>query len=301
LQNILNKLSKNVKVIYNVFQPTYKNNVETTGFGDFIRGCYFLMEFCEKNKCFSYEIKINSHKIRYLIKNCENLDDLPCDISKEITKFKNTNHNPLIDSFNTINNNGNSDIYDKFICFLHESSVFENSIYINTTAYPNDEINSVKREKMRFILEPSDLIIQNIEKALSNLLFNKYCYEIIHIRFGDEYFDNKQTNINDSKLNIVFNYLNKLNKTKNYLLLSDNTNLKKMIISKYPFIKSIFNEIVHTKDNNNIENLKNTMLDFYLMSYSTNITAFSVYRHGSGFSNWCAETYDIPYVCKFLE
>ena len=300
IQNIFDKLKKNVKIIYNVFQPIYKNGVKTSGFGDFIRGYYFLMEFCEK-KCFSCEFKINYHKITYFLKNYENSDNLPESISKEIIKFNNTNCNPLIDSFNTINNNGNKNIYDKFICFINGCSIFDNSIYINAYTYPNNEISLDKKEKMKIILEPTNLLMENIENALSNLLFNKYCYETIHIRFGDEYIIDESTKINNSKLKQAFNCLNNLDKTKNFLLLSDSNNLKKMIISKYPFVKTIFNEIVHTKNEDvDIENLKNTMLDFYLMSYSTNITAFSVYKYGSGFSEWCAKTYDIPYVCKYL-
>ena len=42
------------------------------------------------------------------------------------------------------------------------------------------------------------------------------------------------------------------------------------------------------------------MIDFYLLSLSREIFAFSAYKHGSGFSYWCAKTYDIPYVCKYI-
>jgi hypothetical protein len=53
---------------------------------------------------------------------------------------------------------------------------------------------------------------------------------------------------------------------------------------------------VHTLEND-INSLKNTLIDFYLMSQSKQIISFSVYQHGSGFSKWCAVTYEIPYVC----
>ena len=49
-----------------------------------------------------------------------------------------------------------------------------------------------------------------------------------------------------------------------------------------------------------LKKLENTMLDFYLISKSKNVMSYSVYEHGSGFSKWCAFTYDIPYYCKYV-
>jgi hypothetical protein len=37
------------------------------------------------------------------------------------------------------------------------------------------------------------------------------------------------------------------------------------------------------------------------MTYSKYIYSFSVYDHGSGFSKWCATTYNIPYICYSLQ
>ena len=298
--NIKKHISNNVNTICNVFQPVFKNGKKTTGFGDFIRGSYFLIQFCEEYN-FLCEFKISNHKIKYLLKNFENSHDLPAFITDEIIKNTDTNHKPLIDSSNTINNNTDYNISNDFFVFLESCPIFDNTIYINTIIYPNLNISSHHREKMMFLLEPATVMIEKINNALKNLNLNSYCYEVIHIRFGDEYFLNELKLMDNEKIKKIFYYLSNLNKTKNYLLLCDNNVLKKIIISKFQFFKAIFNEIVHTKDSDiEIDNLKNTMLDFYLMSYSTNITSFSVYKHGSGFSQWCAETYDIPYVCKYL-
>ena len=48
------------------------------------------------------------------------------------------------------------------------------------------------------------------------------------------------------------------------------------------------------------EKVKNTIIDFYLLSLSNSINSYSSYEHGSGFSYWCAKTYDIPYSCKYI-
>ena len=39
----------------------------------------------------------------------------------------------------------------------------------------------------------------------------------------------------------------------------------------------------------------NTLLDFYLMSYSNAILALSVYEHISGFSQYCSTINKIPF------
>jgi len=67
-------------------------------------------------------------------------------------------------------------------------------------------------------------------------------------------------------------------------------------------IKTLFTEITHFGEGVVLEEerVKNTMIDFYLLSLSAAIFSYSSYKHGSGFSYWCAQTYNIPYVCKYI-
>jgi hypothetical protein len=39
-------IKNNIIKIVNVYQEFYNNSVKASGFGDFIRGCYFLLQFC---------------------------------------------------------------------------------------------------------------------------------------------------------------------------------------------------------------------------------------------------------------
>jgi hypothetical protein len=75
-----------------------------------------------------------------------------------------------------------------------------------------------------------------------------------------------------------------------------------MIVERFPEIKLLFNEITHFGEGVVLEEekVKNTMIDFYLLSFASEIFSYSAYKHGSGFSYWCAKTYDIPYVCKLI-
>ena len=82
----------------------------------------------------------------------------------------------------------------------------------------------------------------------------------------------------------------------------DNNEIKLLINEKFPSIKTFFKRITHLGEANVLEreNVKNTMLDFYLLSYTNSIYSFTCYPHGSGFSYWCAQTYNIPYKCKYI-
>ena len=70
-----------------------------------------------------------------------------------------------------------------------------------------------------------------------------------------------------SKLRLLNYELLNLEPSNNYLLISDNIDLKKSISKYYPFVKMNFNEICHTGEGDNLEynKLQNVLLDFYLI------------------------------------
>ena len=88
------------------------------------------------------------------------------------------------------------------------------------------------------------------------------------------------------------------------MLLADNNYIKKIILNKYTntSIKTNFNEITHLGEGVILTTnaVENTMIEFYLISLSKSVFSMSIYKHGTGFSKWCAETYNIPYICKFI-
>jgi ADP-heptose:LPS heptosyltransferase len=89
-----------------------------------------------------------------------------------------------------------------------------------------------------------------------------------------------------------------------FLLIADNKFIKLYLSSKQIHrLYIIFNEIGHLGENAQLDRnqIKNTMLDFYLFAHSSMIYAFSSYDHGTGFSFWCAKTYGVPYSCKIIK
>ena len=128
---------------------------------------------------------------------------------------------------------------------------------------------------------------------------------VIHVRSGDKFLNNGQTDFNAqyiAQLTKEIFYTIKQKPNASYLVLTDNTEIKHIIVKSFPSVKILFNKITHLGQGvvQQDEPIKNTLLEFYLMSQAASIVSFSSYEHGSGFSQWCAKTYNIPYVCKLI-
>jgi hypothetical protein len=286
-------------IIENVYQERYNNNINATGLGDFIRGSYFLLEFCNNNNI-PCNINILNHPVSQFFEMYKNKQPL---IYNNINKFELTNFNPHISHEKFITNISNHSINDDLIKFLSKQNVFNKKLYIYTIAYPTLTIPQKHREYMQRILAPSARIKSLVDKMLSELELVSKNFTIIHIRYGDDFLIQHKEKFKKSHLKAIENTLNNLNTSQKYLLISDNTNIKNILQLNHPFLKIHLNEITHTGEGLNIEThkLQNTMIDFYLFSHATNIIAFSVYPHGTGFSKWSAETYSVPYSCRFLD
>ena len=301
---ILNGLRSSCDYIINVYQLLYDKNKMATGLGDFIRGSYFLIEFCKKYN-FKYFIDISNHPIKIFLKkyNKIKLSEKIKNIYKKINKFEQDNFNPIISTSNNfINNYSNKEIYFNFLEYLSNEEKYDKKIFIYTITFPNEGLINNYKKIMRDIFEPTDKMELLINIKLKMLNLKSYSYEIIHVRCGDEYLSNKKINNEIVNIEFILSDFDKLNPNKKYLLISDNNFIKTFIKRKYNFINILYHDIVHTGENTEImfKKLENTMLDFYLISKSKNVMSYSVYQHGSGFSKWCAFTYDIPYYCKYF-
>jgi hypothetical protein len=289
----IKKINKDIKKINNVHKLNFKN-APSTGFGDFIRGCYFLLQFSEQ-----FNIDVDFHiydsNIKYYIKYFALKPIINEQIANNIFKFTKinatfTNNNGIIDY--DIDNK-----FDDFINYLNSQYVYSNNNFINTVYFPSHFISKIHINYMKTILEPTIFFKIEINNLMDKLGLIKKDFVTYHIRLGDNYLENQYDLIQNNKLYQILDKLN-IEDDNNYLLLSDSMVIKNILSKKYSKLKTIENEIIHT--NKNDDRIKNTLLDFYLMSNSKKIISFSIYPHGSGFSKWCATTYEIPYICYSL-
>ena len=312
---------KGYKSIVNCYQLQYNDNKFPTGLGDFLRGCFFLLNLCDLYGIVP-EVHI-IHPISFFLHSFskDNFNELEdgeefdtyCRIKKEEEKpiklfEKNNWISHSVNEFNLLMNPITKiDTMHHFCDYLLDQPVFEKKIYIYNILYPYHSVKEEHRLYMKSIMNPSVKMRSIVYDTLLKLeLYNKE-YICIHLRCGDEYLKNAKNNKFDNtfikKIKNEITAICNTNPDKDKLLICDNVNIKYILLKNNVYkLKTMFHPISHIGEGVEIEyeKTKNTMLDFYLLSESKHIYCFSQYKHGSGFSQWCATIYNIPYLCKII-
>ena len=286
MKNELSFKNKSLKRIVNVYQLNYKNNF-ATGFGDFLNGCFFLLQICRKFNLI-FDIDISNHPIsKYFINN---------------KPMQMINYNNIL--FYNLNENIRS---NKFLCYNNFINNLNNIKGENYYLFCNfDPIYNVQ-ESGRNIIKNKLIPTLEIDERISNILsiFNLYInqFEIIHIRTGDKYLLNNKVLTEEDEIKYKEFLLKNTQNSINYIIISDNINLKNTL-KKYNNYFILDCEIGHCGENiiHSDETLKNTVVDFFLMSKSKKITSISLKsRGGTGFSRLAAELFNIPYNSLLID
>ena len=286
---------KNIKKIVNVYQERYVN-CKAQGLGDFIRGSYCLYQLCKKFNI-EFEMNLKNHTLSKFLDN-DNVK-YPENLCKNILRFKEPNfiHNTKGKMVREIN------FYGKITNYLNNvNTVYNNSLFIGCNSFPIwDTLTNEQREYVKSILNPNEDMKTYINNTLNELGLKEKEYDVIHVRCGDKF-------INSNNISQMGNYerimdvINKhTNESTKYILISDCNALKNSFKDRKNFYV-YFKDITHLGENfvKTDENVKNTLLDFFIMSKSKNILSISKYEWGSGFSDWCANTYRIPIQKKLV-
>ena len=297
---------KNIHKIIHVYQEKYAFNTYPTGFGDFIRSCFFIIQFCTKYG-FQYEIIIN-HPISQFLNNFSMPNPISSStLNNKVLMFSETNWaESVFDNQNYIENFLLvKQKFNAFIDYLCSLPVINGSVFSYNILFPYDDISLEECNKIRSLFEPSREIIEKVDEHLSNLGLVKNQFITLHIRSGDSYLKNENKVFDSLYFEIIKNEIIEIifkNKDVDILLIADNNEIKLLLHDMFPSIKYLINDITHIGEGVELETekVKNTMLDFYLMSNSSSIFSFTSYPHGSGFSYWCAKMYNLPYKCKYI-
>ena len=297
---------RGIKIINNVYQSKYENGKKnSTGLGDFLRGCYFILEFCETYN-FQSKIIFNNCISKFLLIKTHNLERLD-NVLKGISICRNNNFRDFV-----IENNGiikdplkdTKNIMADFVDYVSKLTQYNGNVFMYCIAFPINEISEKNKEHMRKFLEPTNEIQLIINQTLDKLNITSKQYIVIHIRTGDSYLKEENNKFTNGYIHTLINNIkNDVNLENNYLLIADSNDVKKIIQKYFPNFKTLIKPITHFGEGVVLEEekVKNTIVDFYLLSHSKSILSYSTYKHGSGFSYWCAKTFNIPYVCKYIE
>lgn len=298
---------KGIHKIFHVYQQKYADNSYPTGFGDFIRSCFFIIQFCNKYG-FQYEIIIN-HPITQFFYNFSSPNSISSSIlNNNVFMFSDTNwaesifdNKNYIEKFLLVKQK-----FNLFIDYLCSLPVINKSVFTYNILFPYDDISLEDCNKIRSLFEPSREIVEKVDQHLSSLKLIKNQFIVLHIRSGDSYLRNENKIFNSLYFEIIKNEIIEIifkNKNIDILLVADNNEIKLLLNEEFPNIKFLVYNITHIGEGVDLETekVKNTMIDFFLMSNSSAIYSLTSYPHGSGFSYWCAKMYGIPYKCKYIK
>jgi hypothetical protein len=284
-----------LKKITNIYQLNYTNSA-APGIGDYIRGCFTLLQIinsinlcCGKN--LKFEMDLRNHPIsKYIVIN--NKDDT---IKYDELKIYH-NINLVKTNLDTIHKNSVQFLTD-FVDFANKMPPSIEHFHTFCCSYEIfDKFTTYEKDIIKSNLIPNYEMKAYIDEAMDTLKISKKNYSVIHIRCPDE--------VSFPVLDLNTEYLKKLDEevqkntvsNKPYLLLTNNNKIK-TYLKKNQNLTMMFNEICHigVGSTQSDQSVKDTLLDFYLLAYSNEITAFSHYIHGTGFSQECSKLYDVPF------
>jgi len=275
-----------LKRVVNLYQLKYANSV-AQGFGDYLRGCFCLLQMAMKHNL-RFDINFANHPISQFL-------EIP-----EEQKEEKINYNQVYRYMKDNLEKDHASFYNEFC--RHLNMVYLPNYYLFCNSYPFARVNRLQRTIISSKFKPNNEMRDAIEHALTDLQFREPYYTI-HIRTGDKFIlqNNKMTDEIAAK--IYFQIREFIIPQRNYLLLSDNNELKAYLIKRFSNFRALFKEITHLGESKDpsANSVKNTLLDFFLMSKSKSVLSFSVYPHGTSFSEWCSELYNIPYHCIQLD
>ena len=242
------------------------------GLGDLIRGTIMLFNLCHTHG-YQFIVDVHLHPIsKFLQINIDqNVVDLVNHNMDKILFYQidkmdieNTiinNHNP-IQIFMT---NGNFGIHTK----IND----EVNVFINKLLSPNPEM----------------------EKYLQDICYHlPEKYQILHFRFGDQIAFDKITTKCEDLVNLVIKYYNRLNNSDNsipILVCCDSEYIKTLLPKN---IKVILGKTAHLGMNNDMDSIRDTLIEFWVISKSCYIRTYSIYSWVSGFVYWIAKCNNIP-------
>ena len=291
-----------LKKVVNVYQTQFVD-FKASGLGDYLRGSFMMLQLLRTLEKYTgvhvdFDMDLRNHPMsKYLV--CDDTLERP-------TSY------PSLGNFHIDSLLVNQDEND--IAYQH--IVREVIRYFNKIQQPNffafcckdivfTEILDSEKALIRSRIQPTAEMETYITDSLTRLGVTGP-YTTIHVRLDDAVcfphaVGSSQATLNTTLMeDLVASVRSKIDQSKTYVLVSSSTSVKDAITGEN--ILSLPTAICHIGQNQEPtdEQLKDTLLDFYLMSRSVEILAFTTYER-TGFSLECANIYGIPYTITRVE
>jgi hypothetical protein len=254
-----------MKTIIQVWTHRCYNQPGYWGLGDALRGTIQTFMLCKK-KGYRFYVDLSLHPIhKFLIASENPYSDL---VQSKKDKIR------MIPASKNLELKLNA-MEDGIHCFF-------------TNAHCTEKIDDECKTFIKTLLTPVSSLEDEIMKARLTIPYDSY--SILHFRLGD------QELVQKSKINISRELLRLIHQNKDLksVLISDSNTLKNHpeVISDI-FVLNTFSQHIGCSDE---ESIKDTLIDFFLITKSDKIKTYSCYNWVSGFVNWASKIYDIPLI-----
>ena len=163
----------------------------------------------------------------------------------------------------------------------------EDILYFLTTEHCDEnDISEDCKDFIKKILQPDEQLANLLETFLSVQDEN---YEILHSRLGDGYINN---NVTEESMSEIDKIVDKYYIQKD-IFMCDSKYYKEHLKEKKPQVCILDLNIGHIGRETDETKIKNTMLEFFIISRSNRIKTYSNYFWISGFVFWLSKIYDI--------
>lgn len=225
------------------------------GFGDFLMGAITINQIANKLN-YQPKVSFNNHPISKF--------------------FYNKEYIPTLESAQT-----------KYIFNSPELIDFIDGGYVFTNKKPNEISNEDKKFIISNCLQPRICFQKHVKSTIDSLKLGNN-YKVVHVRGPDE---DLITNSFIEEINILISDYLKPN--SKYLFLSNSNKVLDSITQSGLIKTNLLRCHSGMSEINEIE-LRDTLLEFMLMTMSKEILQLSIYPWGSNFSNIISQLYDIP-------
>jgi hypothetical protein len=288
--------------VVNVYQTQFID-FRASGLGDYLRGCISMLQLLRTlkrhtGKDVAFDMDLRNHPMSKF---------LSCDESLERPANYAVLGNFHVDSL-MVEYDENDIAYQHIVReVVRYFNKVQQSTFFTHCCKENIYTEVLESEKalIRSKLQPSAELETYITTSLAQLGVSG-AYSILHVRMDDAVcfphaVGSSQATLNDQLMqDLEAAVRSKVDANKTYILISTNTAVKDALTGGN--IRSIPTAVCHIGQNQSPtdEQLRDTLLDFFLMSRAAEIAGFSTYQR-TGFSLECSTIYNIPYTFTWVE
>lgn len=268
--NDLESISDRNKVFIHSYQPDCRTVTQPPGLGDFLRGSITLHQLAHRYG-FTLKLDFTAHPLGRYFDQGDRIPKRGKRLVNEFFNQKNVELEPFVAAFSSVK-----------------------PTFIMTHAVPLQAVNDECRAFVRNRLQPVKEMAQYVDLLKQKLSLKRYC--TVHLRMGDSRMDGQP-----EIPSMVYDWFRKQIIPvwgTEIIVVSDNLHVKNQLVREFgvkivPDVKPV--HLGECRKNGISENMiRDTLVEFFLMSQSQQIYRHSVYPWGSGFSDICATIYQIP-------